>query len=228
MRAGLIRVGVVSAVVLLGCAQDQGLVPAPQAKIVPGTKELAYQVANGVLVQAHGDAWQGHPADLDDVMTPVRVTIRNRSDKPVRVMYRDFALRTPDGFHVRAIPPFQINVAGPTRSSVIRDPAFYYDDFFVSPYYRRHYPRMLVWPYAFPYDGGFYDQSIIWRVPLPTKDMLRTALPEGVIAPGGSVSGFLFFPDVGHRRGTVVFEANLAEGRDGTDVASVDIPFVTK
>lgn len=73
-------------------------------------------------IAAQADAWESHPEALELEMTPLKVTIENRSDKPLRVSYEAFAIETGRGIR------------------------------------------------------------------------LELAIPEGVIEPGGTVSGFLFVP----------------------------------
>ena len=51
---------------------------------------------------------------------------------------------------------------------------------------------------------------------------------RGVLEPGGSVTGFLYFPKVADQtKGTIVFRANLPE-RGGKEIAKVDIPLRVK
>jgi hypothetical protein len=213
-----------------GCAHDEGLIPAPQAATTPGRPRLAYDQAEGVAVFVDGDAWKGAPRDLEDVMAPLWVTVQNHGKEPVRLLYRDFTLELPSGLRVTPLPPFAINTPGPTRVRAITQPAFFASGFYLSPVYGGFYPGMRVWYRPLPLDPFFYDTyHARWRVPLPTEDMLRSALPEGVLSPGGSVSGFLYFPDIpADAKGNFTFRASLAEEKDGTTYASVDIPLRPK
>lgn len=55
------------------------------------------------------------------------------------------------------------------------------------------------------YGGRFATNPLYWdryepvmkTVSLPTVDMLRKALPEGVLEPGGRLDGFVYFEGVG-------------------------------
>lgn len=213
-----------------GCAHDEGLVPAPQAILAPGSPRLAYDQAAGVVVFVNGDAWSGSPRDLEEVMTPVWVTVQNRSTREVRLMYQDFALEQPSGMRVNPLPPLSMRTPGPLRTTAIRAPAFHHYGFYVAPRYRAFYPGLRAWHRPFPYDPFFYDTYYArWRVPLPTEDMLRAALPEGVLSPGGSVSGFLYFPDIPRgAQGVFTFRANVAEEANGQAMANVTIPLMPK
>jgi hypothetical protein len=213
-----------------GCAHDEGLVPAPQASVVPGAPRLAYDQEGAVAIWVDGDGWRGDPRDLEQVMTPILVTVSNRGQRPLRLMYRDFALEFPTGIRVNPLPPFSMHTAGPVRTTLVEVPAFRHRGFFVAPYYGAYYPGLRRWHRPLPHDPFFYDTYYArWLVSLPTTDMLRGALPEGVLEPGGSVTGFLYFPDVPREaRGLFVFRATLPDDPDGRNVASLDVPLVPR
>jgi hypothetical protein len=153
--------------------------------------------------------------------------VRNRGNSPIRIAYQDFALETPTGARLNPLPPFSMQTLGPSRSAIV-SPAFDYG--FYSPWlFDPYYPSLGTWWGHYPYDPGFYDSSVVsWRVQLPTEDMLRTALPEAVIEPGGSVSGFLFFPDIPAKaQGVFTLRATFPQEFGGRSLAKVDIPLVT-
>jgi hypothetical protein len=226
MATGLLACGVGAA----GCAHDEGLVPAPQATVVPGERRLAYDQEGDVSVWVDGDAWRGRPRDLEEVMTPIWLTLQNHGQKPVRVMYRDLNLEVPSGMRMTPLPPFSMRTEGPLRTRAITVPAFRHHGFFIAPRYRPYYPGLRAWHSPLVYDPFFYDTYYArWRIPLPTEDMLQSALPEGVLDPGGTVSGFVYFPEIPkNARGTFTFRANLSEAAEGAMVASLDVPFVRK
>jgi hypothetical protein len=218
-------------VCLVGCAHEQGLLPAPEAKVAPGTPKVAYDQSSGVEVLVEGDAWHGNPRDLDKVMTPIRVTVRNRSAEPVRITFKDFALETPSANRVNPLPPFSMHTLGPKRTSVVTTPDFDYDGFWVAPFYGPYYPTLTPWWRPWAYEPGFYDEHFVeWRVQLPTEEMLRAALPEGVVQPGGHVSGFLYFPGALPKNTGHVFtlRASFAKEEGTQSLAKVEIPLVTK
>ncbi len=221
--------GVVVAVVCAGavaCATERGLIPGPGAPVLRADQSVAVQTDRGVRLFVDGDAWTGSPADLEEVMTPVRVTLENYSGQPVRIQYRNFLLVGGSGLRYEAICPFKIDRPGPARTSQIITPTFTMLGFFPSPYFARFYPGLRPWPYAFPYDGFYYDRTFVtWRAPLPSEDMIERALPEGVLEPGGMVSGFVYFNDVGDREKQVLFRAEVVGAREGKQVATVAIPF---
>jgi hypothetical protein len=61
--------------------------------------------------------------------------------------------------------------------------------------------------------------------PLPTRDMVRKALPEGTLESGGSVDGFLYFPEVSDRAQHVELTARLVDANTGEAFGTLRIPF---
>jgi hypothetical protein len=139
-----------AALALAPCAYDEGLVPAPAARMIPSAPQVAYDQKQGLELQVNGDAWHRDPPDLEKVMTPIAVTVRNRSSRPVRISYQDFALETPQGARLNPLPPFAIRTVGPTRTSPVTAPWFAYDRFYVAPYYGMYYPNMRPWRRWYP------------------------------------------------------------------------------
>jgi hypothetical protein len=214
-----------------GCAHDRGLVPAPQAARAPSSSRLAEKQVNGLVVLVDGDAWKGEPRDLAKVITPIWVTVRNRSRQPARIIHQNFSLLMPGPRRGRPLPPAAMQkTPGPERTRAIPRPALRPRGAQLSPFYHRYYPGLRSWNRPFPYDSTFYDSYYArWRVPLPTDDMLRAALPERVLGPGGEVSGFLYFPDRPRdARGTFTFQADFPVDADGTNLAKVEIPLAAK
>jgi hypothetical protein len=92
--------------------------------------------------------------------------------------------------------------------------------------YGPYYPGLPVWGGPWDYNPWFYDQFYgTWEPSLPSRDMLEQALPEGVIEPGGSAAGFLYF----HRlkdTGPVTFAAEVVDANTREALGSVRIPLV--
>jgi hypothetical protein len=55
--------------------------------------------------------------------------------------------------------------------------------------------------------------------------MLRRALPEGTLEPGGTVTGFIYFQGVSEREGSVTLQARLVDARTGEQFGTLSIPF---
>lgn len=210
-----------------GCAKHKHVVPAPDAVLVPGMKYAAEGKDAGVSVEADGRAWTEHPSDLSRIMTPMEVRIRNESGKPLQIRYKDFTLTTATGFQYQPLPPYQI------RGSITHvepvTPAFGFHSFYISPYYAPYYDwDFNMWPGPFGYDWGYYPTYYaVWSVPLPTRDMLREAIPEGVLAKGGELNGFLYFQR-DDRVGSLTFAFNLIDAETQKSFGRITIPFVVE
>ena len=88
----------------------------------------------------------------------------------------------------------------------------------MAPYYSAVYSTMGV------YDPYYYDayETYYADIDLPTPEMLQHALPEGVVDPGGSVTGFIYFEDVSDDVPRVEFRGQLVDASTGT------IPFAVE
>jgi hypothetical protein len=220
--------GLTAGVVLaLGaCTGAQELEPAPEATRTegPGTAVVARDA--GVRVEAQVDAWDGNPDELEGVMTPIRVEVRNRSDEPLRLRYQEFQLVEPDGTRRAAIPPFDINDDVATSARV--RPAYAYDGFYIAPHLQTFYDFDAYEPFdhePYYYDDFYPYYASVTKLELPSPSMLEKALPEGVVAPGGHAEGFLYFQDVDPDAPRVNFEVDLTHAMTGADFGRVEIPF---
>jgi len=217
--------------VLAGCSSQAQLTPAPGANEVTGEPFAAVSNVDSVDVLAEPNVWIGRPEVLQDV-TPIRVTIHNNSTRPVRIRYTDFSLVGPKGVRYAALPPFGVTgtVQQPVVTTVyppIEEPEFDEDGFDVAPYLGPMYPTLVPWGGPFYYDPLYYDNYYTyWRtINLPTHEMMREALPEGVVEANGHISGYLYFQRVNPKEGRVVFSEDLVNAKTGNIFGTVTIPF---
>lgn len=215
-----------SAFGLSACAGQ--LHPAPGATLAPHGG--ATSSAAGVNIVTMTPNFPGI-VDIESAVTPIKVKITNNGSKPVRIRYADFKLDATDGTSYAALPLYKIDSSATTNLPVgsyypITDPAFRWNRFRVAPYYAGLYPGM---PW---YRGGFYGQPYGWtyydtafaNVQLPTPEMRRNVLPEGILDPGGSLEGWLYFQHVPSSKKTVDFDATIhAEG--GANIGYLSIPY---
>lgn len=208
---------------LLSCTSTPRLSPAPGAQPAPpGPGKGAMATVRGVSMIARSDAWSGFPPNLQRV-TPILVTIENNGPTPLRLRYNEFTLVDPmTGQSYRAIPPFDVRG---TEVEPVTAPN--YSRFWVAPYYSRYYPGIRPYRGAFPFDDLYYDRYYpAWvDIQLPTGDMVQKALPEGVLDPGGVVTGYLYFQNVDRDAGLVEFRGELVDARSGRQFGLIEIPF---
>lgn len=219
--------GLCSALSLAGCQSDPRITAARTEKRVDMNTGAAS--AGPVEVRVTAETWDEFPPNLAAEVTPLRVSIQNDGDTPIQVRYEDLRLVDARGRAFRALPPFRID----ERVYVDRPveyPTFDYSGFYVAPHYARGYPGIDAWTSPFDYDPYYYDSyAADWSVQLPTQDMIERALPEGVIDPGGKVSGFVYFEHfVADGVDRVRFVYDVHNARSGEQSATVTIPFIVR
>ena len=217
----------VAATLCAGCA-TQRLRPAPEAILAPGNTNAAMTETAGVRITVEVGAWVGRPRNLEDEITPLKVTIENDSSQPLRVRYNELTLRTDTGLSYAALPPLDIRGSVLERSEhPVYVPRFGHHRFYVAPYFDPFYVGLQPWGYPWAFDGFYYNRYYpVWKVELPTRDMRELAIPEGVVEPQGRVSGFVYFPRLEDDATRVTFTADLMNGKDGKAFGRLSIPFV--
>lgn len=232
-----------------GCVVRPVLVPV-------GARGQTFATADsmGVRLSVDGTAWRGDPGDLSRVVTPVRVTLENRSGREVRVGYDDFTL-VGDGFTYRPLAP----LPGVETSSALDVPQVVFVDsrpsaprppppgpvhpaqplprprppppprhpsvrFYVAPHYRHWWPHPWVWVRPFPHVWT----APAWSASLPTDDMIAEALPEGVLQDGGRVEGFLYFRGVAPRESRVTLRFELTDANSEQTFGALSLPLLVR
>lgn len=216
------RGALVALALAASCVHSRELVPAPGAPVEPGRPQTAADAVAGVKLQVDSTAWRG--GHLDDVLSPVRVRLENGSGRPLRVTYGAFTLGRPDGFRAAALPPLQVAAQNPVA---VPQPAFAAGGFLVAPWHARYYPSLGVWSGPMAFDAPYYDRWYGSWPSAPDAEVLRQALPEGVLQPGGHAQGFLYFREV--PRGTAVeFLAAFVDAGTGQTFGTIAIPFLVR
>jgi hypothetical protein len=217
------------AILASGCVRVAKLLPVEEAETAG--ERAAVSSVEGVRIVARGNVWPGQTEILQDT-TPLRIRVENGSSVPVRLRYSDFALIGPDGKRYAAIPPFHfegtVADADPTTDQpTVEDPEFDHSGFSIAPFYRSIHPDLAVWQGGFPYESRYHAlyQQYWEGLPWPTPTMLRHALPEGVIAPGGDVDGYVYFERVDLDQSRVHLRADVVDPETGRILGEVTIPF---
>lgn len=183
----------------------------------PGADRLAPHAATaetgGVRVVARAEAWASDPQRLPEHVTPMLVTVINDSERAIRVAYEGFALIGPEGRHYRALAPARMEGVLTEMVGSLADTGPYFAPYFPGSVFR---PRPAYW-----YTPG----PALRYVRVPTVDMLRQALPEGMVEPGGQVSGFVYFERIAPQEGER-FELRADFQAPGAGrLTRIDIPF---
>lgn len=98
--------------------------------------------------------------------------------------------------------------------------------FFVAPRYHGVYPTLSPWaqPLARE-DSSFGERDHLWDKDLPSRAMQRMGLPEGGLADGGEISGFVYFENATRHESRLTFRADIDDGQSGDQLAEIAIPF---
>lgn len=186
-----------------------------------------------VTVEASAPGWTGI-YDIDEEVTPLRLTIENGSARPIALRYENLDLVTGDGRTFSALPLYQIEgeVQEPVvyRGNPIADPGFVGEGYLPAPYYRGVYPGYPVYSGPFAYNWGFGNayRTYYADIPLPTDRMQTLALPEGVLEPGGRVEGWIYFERLPDEVRQAQLRVDLDDARTGRTLNEVRVPFVNE
>jgi hypothetical protein len=213
------------------CMPEARLQPLPAARTVAGDEAAAVAEEAGVRLVADGDAWRGNPGNLERSLTPVEVRLENRSGRPLSVKYEHFTLVGGSRFRYSAVSPLELGGA-----LALLEPASGTGGAGVGVGvelgwgWGRHHPYGWgPWPGWYdPFWGPYYPGPRGYpacQEPLPTRDMLTQALPEGTLEEGGTLAGFLYFQGVAEREKAVTLRARLVDARNGETFGVLDIPF---
>lgn len=215
---------------LVACQSSPSLEPTAETPNAEMGPDAAKATAEGITLWVEGSAWPGD-SQVKEEVTPLKVQIQNQSDRPLRLRYEDFVLVSAKGDEFAALPPFEIegSIQEPRAVSYSRAPyqtRFYHDRFYAAPHYSSIYSSMSPYPYRYRYDGTHYGTHYdYWKdIDLPTERMREVALPEGVIDPGGSVRGHLYFEKVSTGIEHVTLEVQLVNEKNGQRFGSIKVP----
>jgi hypothetical protein len=219
-----------SALSAVACSRNYAkLSPAPEASVAAGPGEGATTTVDGVRVTARAQAWQWDPSDLNTKVTPLLIELENNGNHPLLVRYNSISLVDSMGHRFNVMPPYDINGAV-AETYRVSNPYYGFNRFFVAPYLSRWYPRFSPYSGAFAYNSAYYSPYLTqYRdVQLPTVDMVQRALPEGVLQPGGTAMGFVYFQRLDRDARTLTLDVDLADAQTGASIGSARIPFVTR
>lgn len=224
-----------TATLLMGCVAERELEPAAGANVLPANPDAAVDIVSGVRVVAEANAWTGME-EIKQEVTPMKITIENNSDKEIRFQVSDFSLVSPiTNAHYGGLPLHQIEgtVEDPILVegyTTVPNPTFYSTGFHVAPYLTDVYVGYT--PYSagmYYYDPYYYNSYYqYWsdrNIPIPTGEMYRKGLPDGVIQPDGKIEGYVFFERVPAAEEIVNLNTRLINAETGDIVGSVSIPF---
>jgi hypothetical protein len=197
---------------LTSCATDPRSTAGVSAPSSPATTGSA--TTDDVEVVARTDAWRGWPRELWRVVVPVHVAVTNRGDAPLRVARASFALVVEGQRRLAAADPLDVH-------GVIYEPppglpdAGYGPGWSGSDWALQPSQPAPTWYWYTP--GGE-------QFALPTPDMVERALPEGVLDPGRTARGFLYFERPPERTRVVELTVVLVDASSGEPRTRLVVP----
>ncbi|RKG91768.1 hypothetical protein D7V97_41600 [Corallococcus sp. CA053C] len=237
--------GAAALLLLAGCAAETKLRPIPEAGLVQNAQGSAITEQRGVRLVADGQAWRGHPSDLERRLTPVYVRLENQGPRALKVQYPDIALvGAASRFRYTALAPLTLRqglssrehtAPGEATQGAVIAPAGHWrvgvgvgvGGYGYGPW--RGYGPSYYGPWGYgPWGSPFYSPypyALSYQEPLPTEDMINNALPEGTLEPGGTLEGFVYFQGVAHREDKVTLQVRLVDAGTGEPFGMLDIPF---
>lgn len=201
--------------------------PEPGYDITSGPGRAVMAEANGVVVQARIESWAGFPPTLGNEATPIEITLRNESGRPLRLRLHEFQLvadrgsflaRPPEAIsgnvYVKAdsLPPPPDLAAPPGQIAMLPD-----------------IPPAGAWPSLTTLPEGPTAQNRmappLQDVALPSQDMFDKALPMGSLASGAQTQGFLYFDTIPDDRAEILdLQVKLVDAQTGRMFGSVVLP----
>lgn len=192
---------------------------------------------SGLSILVEAGVWVGNP-QVEQRITPVKITIYNKSGKLLGIQYSNFCIRGKgsNSFYA-AMPPYEIRGTVKNPSIVLPYPfpvkseIEYNQKFQVVHYCARMYPGIPACEMNLLLDLDYYTRyySRYARIRLPEVEMLSKLIPEGVLGNEGYVSGYLYFEKIASKEKQMEFCVDLFDAQKSILIGSVRIPFcVTK
>lgn len=203
------RVSALLAAALLssGCVVHHRYGALAPAQAAPGDPFAGQAEAEGVRVVARAGDWRGWPENLEERLTPVGVTVENRSGRTLRVGPEGFELVDPGGFRHRALAPQELQ----------REFAYLGG--------WGWYGWYAPWPYSWgwgpygPYPG--YWGGWWYARPSPPPGRIEGTLPDG-----GRFVAWVFFPLPTPALPRFELVIEFVDDATGKPFGAVSIPFL--
>jgi hypothetical protein len=214
-----------AALLAIACAHPAAFGPALPEQSVPGHPGVATGEAAGARITARAGGWNGWPENLQDRLTPVQVTIENRSGRALRIRPEEFGLVAPNGFRYAAMSPAEVRHAVAELAHDYYGAAwsagFYWGPAWTWGWYGPPWPWYGPWfgIDVYPYAYGPWP-----RYP-PSSDLPQPG-PQGTLHDGGQVTAQLFFPVPAQNLPQLELVANLVDDATGERFGTIRIPFL--
>jgi hypothetical protein len=159
------------------------------------------------------------PLQCDCPVIALRVSIENQGETEAVLRYDQFGLRTRGG-RLPSLPLFDIANRSPQTPSSYRFP---WSGFRLAPHLSGRYRGFWNGTNVQAGAEGYYQKHhpTLASVMVPTRALRRRALPEGVLEPGGHITGLLFFQRPSEEASLIV---ELTAAESNRRIAQFDLP----
>ena len=191
--------------------------PGVRATLSPCTRRRRAACGRGTKRCALAAAFE--PLECDCPLVALRITIENRSETEAVIRYDQFALKTHGG-RLPSLPLFDIGNPTPPIPSSYRFP---WSGFRLAPHLSGRYRGFWNGTNAQAGAKGYYQKhhATLQSLMAPTLALKRRALPEGVLEPGGHITGLLFFQRPPEPANLI---AKLTAAESNRRIAQFDLP----
>jgi hypothetical protein len=213
---------------IAGCAWRH-LVPADSARRVDGRPDAALAEASGVRVSADPGAWDGSMTVAQE-LTPVRLSIRNDSGRPISVPRLEIMLAGSTR-KLPALAPGKISARTVTAESsskgaMTAGPAANQPEEIAM-----NRPGPVDRPQADNFQGAGHGE-LARNAPSPKEvavqeELQRAALPEGAVQSGQELAGFVYFARLPKDFDRADLRIVIRDG-SGKPFTTLSIPFTVK
>jgi hypothetical protein len=177
----------------------------------------------GVQMTLRARAWHGHPANLRDAVIPVEITLENHGTHPIKVQHSLLLLRAPALDYKPLEPQALVQKTVIVRGDPLAVPQPGRDEWKRTGGASGSLATIGTGQSA---STNYARDYASWTVDLPTRDMIDHALPEGVLAPGERISGFLYYEPLPNGIEHVRFAFDLVDAHSSLTLGHLAVPLV--
>lgn len=219
--------------IVIGCLMISGctrtILNETDYQIIQG---IAIGGLSGLNILVETGEWNGNQ-EVTEKITPVKITIYNKSDFEINLQYSNFCFRSKkNNCSYAAMPPYEIR--GTTSNPCIILPypfpvkleIEYNRKFRVAHYCARMYPDLPAYGKIIHVNKNYYNHYYgKWaRIRLPEVEMISKLVPEGVLGKDGYVSGYIYFEKIASNEKQLEFCMDFIDAQNYAAVGRIIIP----
>ena len=201
-----------STLVLAACAHGDQPGPAHSAATIRGSVQIGAAENAGVRMVAWAHTWDGDPPTLSQYVLPIWIQIENHSGRALWLRYNAVRIEDPCDSQVTltAVPPVKVNGKAEIPVSALPPEFRLYDPWWgtsLEPEFQHYIVR-----------------NLHWEENLPTREMIRQAISEGVVPDGRKIGGFVYFQKTNLDLKALTLRTDLVDATTKESFARVEIP----